>query len=852
MRTLVATLALASLVGPCPATAQTGRPFTVEDLVGHEDIGAVRISPDGRWISLERQAAYDQAASYRLSTMTNGLLTALEIRPAAGGAPTIRLAAPGHDAGYLSGPFSPDGTRMAVYRLTEDSFRLGVLTLATGALEWLPFTPELIQFGQTVAWRSPQELIFVARPTDDPPVTVRVGYKAQERIQSLWRAAAAGHRPSSVYIPSGKSRDERPRAEPSSLVAVDVVRRQTRVLARGEWFDLRLSPDGRHAALLEDAEDVQPDPDRPLRVGDPIRRRRLAIADLDTGQVRRPLQEEDFAMYLLSWSPDAARLLVFGRPPGGDFEADGRYWAIDAAGPARRLDLGDDAPWIERTWDGVAVPLASWNGARPVVQARTPGGARVWLSPEGGGDRRVRVVEPGERLLLVNGAAAIERSDGVYRFGGDGARLRSGRLIDHGQAADRGNPDRWNPDPLERGGRTLVEGACLSSLEDARPTCLTPLAPGERILAASPADDFLVTRLVTPQGDSAVRVRRAASEETIAVLNPDWRAIDWGRIVPVDHPGPRGRSLTSWLLLPPGPASGPPPPVVVEVYPGAAPRSAPAHLSPGTTRLQNNPVVLAGAGYAVLVISLPLDPGGPPAAAGLADRILAVVDEAGRRGLVDPARVALIGHSFGAYGVLSAATQSDRFRAVIASNGYADLSRSMELPPLFRAAPEEGVPVGQMAGWGETGQGSVGFFARSPEAYVQLSPLYQVDRLRTPTLLIESDLDTSRMGSLFSALYRLDREAALLTYYGEGHSYTSPGNLRDLHGRILDWLARYLGPPTRDPIAPLPGPGFEDRGQQGPVAGGAPDQALRGQLPLQLDPVQQPMLGEQALEEEGA
>ncbi|MNS81542.1 Prolyl oligopeptidase family protein [compost metagenome] len=100
-----------------------------------------------------------------------------------------------------------------------------------------------------------------------------------------------------------------------------------------------------------------------------------------------------------------------------------------------------------------------------------------------------------------------------------------------------------------------------------------------------------------------------------------------------------------------------------------------------------------------------------------------------------------------------------------------------------------------MAGWGETGQASIGDFALSPQAYVEASPLYKAGAIRTPALLIESDLDTPRMGALFSALYRRDREAGLVTYYGEGHTYFSPGNLRDLHGRILDWLARYLGPP---------------------------------------------------------
>ncbi|MGH7025914.1 prolyl oligopeptidase family serine peptidase [Brevundimonas sp.] len=777
-----------------PASAQTQRPFSIDDLLRHEDIGTTRISPDGAWVAIEHQRPYDQAGSYDLSTMTNAMLTDLELYRVDQDQAPIRLAAPSHEAGHLTGPFSPDGARMAVFRVTADDLQLGVLTLATGETVWLPFTPELSQFGQTVAWRSSTELVFIARPRHDPPVAMRVGFKVQQRVEQLWRTAASGHGTSAVYIPSGQARQSRPRAEPSTLVILDVLSGTPRLLARGEWFDLRLSPDGRRAALMEDAEDLQPRPDRPVRVGDPYRRRRLSLVALDTGAVSDPLPEQDLAMYLMTWSPASDALIVFGRPLGRDFDEDGRFWTVSRDGRARPLELGPLTPWVQRTWDGVAIPLASWDGDQPIVQARTADGARVWARPRSTSSPLVPVEEPSERIVEVNGRAAIQRADGVYRLAPEGPLLARGQLRDQGQTADMGNPARWNPAPGDIGARTLIDQACLSRLARPAPACLTPMEHDETILAASPNADFLVTHR-TQQGGSEVRLRTAEGVKPLVALNQDWSDIDWGRVVPVPHPGPSGEPLTSWLLLPPGSAPGDRPPVVVEVYPGTAPRSAPSALLPGGTRLQNNPAVIAAAGYAVLIVSLPLAPGENRPAAGIADRILVAVDAAGDLGLVDPGRIALIGHSFGGYGVLSAVAQSDRFSAIIASNGYPDLSLSMQLPPFFRVAPEEGVPVGQMVGWGETGQASIGDFATSPQAYVEASPLYQAEAIRTPALLIESDLDTQRMSTLFSALYRRNREAGLVTYFGEGHTYASPGNLRDLHARILDWLARYLGPP---------------------------------------------------------
>ena len=169
---------------------------------------------------------------------------------------------------------------------------------------------------------------------------------------------------------------------------------------------------------------------------------------------------------------------------------------------------------------------------------------------------------------------------------------------------------------------------------------------------------------------------------------------------------------------------------------------------------------------------------------------------------------------------------------------YADLISAFELPPFFRSAPDEGVPIGQLSGWAETGQAAIGAFPADAARYVEMSPLFSAADLRAPALLIESDLERPRMGKLFGVLYRLNRDAALLTYYGEGHVLASPGNLRDLHAHILDWLARYLGPATRDPTLPVARPGLQDGGQQRGVGALAPEQAGRVEINLERRPVE--------------
>jgi dipeptidyl aminopeptidase/acylaminoacyl peptidase len=39
---------------------------------------------------------------------------------------------------------------------------------------------------------------------------------------------------------------------------------------------------------------------------------------------------------------------------------------------------------------------------------------------------------------------------------------------------------------------------------------------------------------------------------------------------------------------------------------------------------------------------------------------------------------------------------------------------------------------------------------------------------------------------------RQDKDAVMLTYWGEGHTLGSPGNLRDLYRRAFAWLDAHL------------------------------------------------------------
>ena len=806
MRRTALWLALAASVAvACPAVGQAPSDrFTADVLLRKEDLGSVRVSPDGRWVAMEVQSPYDAAPSYIFAQYTSLSLSHVEVFDTVSRTRRHVLRDADHTAGYVVGPFSPDGRRLVVYRLAQDSWSLGILATDTGAVEWTAITPEESQFGRTVAWRGSHELIVIARPDHSLPIAFKIGGQAQARTRELWANTASGRRVGATYIPSGVLRDSRAQAVPLQLRRLNVRTGEQTVLAEGAIYDFMMSPDQRRVAVMEEREDLQPEPGLPIRVGDPMRRRALRLIDIATGEI--PLTRSlDYGPYFLSWRPDSGALLAFARPTGaGDFEEHGAYVVVAQDGRVDVLPRDEQHPMIVRSIWGEPVALGGWREDSPVLQVRAEDGSARWRSMDGSVDFAAR---PEDRLIPWGGHLALRRHDRLLALNGE--QIASGVPTGRGDLRDSGNRAGFTPD-VDAYWALRSEG-CLQAQTQQALLCVTPPAEGERVLAAGPG--VIVTRDDRSDGASALKFYAGDAIETAAVVNTDRAALDWGDVIEVPHPGPGGEALKSWLLLPPDLPDGARAPLVVEVYVGRTFPAEPRNAGRGANSLQNNPAVIAGGGYAVLLVSLPNPPGGRFTGAEIASRVLEIVDRAAAAGPVDADRVALIGHSYGGYNVLSAGPHSSRFATVIASNGVADHSQTLILPLFYRVSPDEGVPVGTSIGWAETGQAAIGPFPGEADRYVDLSPLYDVERLTVPTLLIESDLDRPRYGALFGALYRLNREAAWLNYFGEGHTVASPANVRDLHQRILDWLARYLGPPVGDPPRPMARPGLEDGGE---------------------------------------
>lgn len=821
MRQLLAAAALAvgCVTPPTPAAA---KPFTVEDLLQVETLGAAAFDPHGRHLVYEARGAYATASRFDSDRGVVHGLSRLRVVATDNPGPGRPLLA-GDPAGVLLGDFSPSGDRLAVYRVIGPTWRLGVVTMSTGAVRWLPITPQGDTRGRALQWLDDRRLLVLDRPDGRGPLVLRQGSTFSRELTRRWEAAATGAGAHTAYG-SGAYLGVRTRAA-NRLLLVDAQTGDRDVLAEGEFIDLDVSPQGDRVALLQSGEDLQPRGEAPVRgpAGSETEATRLSILDLRTGETRSPCAPCDVLPQVLAWSPSGRRLLVFTRGRH-QLWTDGRLAEVNVQTGAVRV-IGER---VKPRFDLNPVSVwTAWMGETPLVFGRLAGAHTDrddWFALGDGAPRNLT-----GRLPPPSRSARVAGRDHLWVWAGDRAwRVRrSGDVT----AAAPGSSVAALPDRRVGAGGRLARApapALWVTAQDASGTpSLTGLGAEGQTAAALGAPAGGAWAAAAPGGVALQRATDAHGVETLtlsvggrsiptAAVNRGWEARDPPQIVQVRHPGPVGEPVVGWVFLPTGSPARFPAPLVVRAYPGAA-YPAPPQETPGRPEFYQNIRVLTGHGYAVLVPSLPNPPGGmKEPAQGLAERILAIVQAAidvpELADKLDPTRMAIMGHSFGGYSAMITVAQTDCFAAAVSLNGVSDLVGYWSTIPqhlqldselaywsnwhtgvVERTQPEMGAPP-----W------------RDPARYIRNSPLFLADRIQTPLLLIhgaQDGLSAAQSEAMYSALFRQGKDALLLIYWGAMHAPSSPGDIRDVYDQTFRFLdARFARGPTGG-VEPSANPG---------------------------------------------
>lgn len=772
--------ALSALALACPSSVLS-EPLTLEILLGLETFGRIEIDPSGSVAVFEERRARGDLPRYDLQP--EGAVRYARIYRFNTEAPSeIRPLLPmEEDAGYTMGPFSADGSRLVVFRLQDLAFRLGIVDLRAGTVAWSDLSPESGAWGRSVQWISNNELLVLGMPDGALPPRLAMQNATQTRLPGLWAQAARGE-PAFVSVGQGASAEVR---ETRTLWRVNADTGDAAVLTQGEFLDFEASPDGSQVAVLRDGP-LAPPPG--LDMSTELRRARsLRLVDTRTGLSVDPPEAVDISTSLLGWSADSSALLVMdiGAAPA-------RLLSVTSSGAVRDRTPAGVTP--DTTVDVFASPTAhaAWLGDGAVVRG-TRNGRLGWWAQRGTEVVASSSLSEGGRVLAQGQEAALLEDRGrILRLrpdlssedlGPTGSLSRPLGIFGHRRATDPMGADQ--AEVIGEGGRLCRVFA------DAQPF-------PSPCVAASPGATINWDRKISVgigregRGLDGLEIRSDAGSEIVRRLNPELENV----YVPEPHliTGPTG--ARGWLYLPETETSEPPP-VIVIPYPGKAYPTAPRAMSPEAVQMTLNGGLLVAAGYAVIYPDLPAN---AEPSAGLADRILAVVDAAATDRLIDADRIGLWGHSFGAWSVVMSATQSSRFKAVVAVNGPYNL-------PLFLAgmSPHQRMQGGNTidaiggARWLETGQaGMIQAYWSDPERYRRGSPFEHADRITAPILLFHGEMDIAPVQAeqMYAALVRLQRPAALTYLFGEDHSIHNPGNARIYYEQLTAWFDQYLKPET--------------------------------------------------------
>ncbi len=261
-------------------------------------------------------------------------------------------------------------------------------------------------------------------------------------------------------------------------------------------------------------------------------------------------------------------------------------------------------------------------------------------------------------------------------------------------------------------------------------------------------------------------------------------------------PQPDGtlRTVRTAVLLPPGARRGDQLPAVVWFYPGSDLTNNLGRF--GAPGMGDPAHLLTSRGYAVILANVAIGPGEQRGHIidEIMDSLMPQVHRAADLGYVDINRLAIRGHSFGGYGTLAVVARTNLFRAAISSAGVYDLGGSYgDVNFISGNAVDNST-------WSETSQPRLGQPVwDDPLRYIENSPYYLADRIRTPVLILQGtdDFTGSREGGkLFAALRRLNRPVELALYQGGGHTpaFWPVAQAVDQMARTIEFLSRHIGP----------------------------------------------------------
>lgn len=520
------------------------------------------------------------------------------------------------------------------------------------------------------------------------------------------------------------------------------------LLATPQW-----SPDGKTIAILftenatRAAGPLVAETPETGEIKDAFFEQRLAVIDVGTGKFRQ-ISPADTYIYEYDWSPDGLHFVVTSALGNGD----NNWWiaelsTLDAATGLMKSIYKPKLQIARPAWSPDGQSIAFVEG---LMSDEDSVGGDIHVIPAAGGSPKNVTPE-----MKASASWLAWSSEGNIVFGA---------YVEGDAGFFSVSPAGGKVEELFRGGESLdagLWGTGLSLSRDAKNSAVVrnSFKNAPEVWAGAIGK----WKQITHRNDA---------------LKPAWgeaKSIRWKS---------DGNEVQGWLVYPRDFDPAKKYPLVVRVHGGPGSAEQPSWPAPSHYEM-----ALPAAGYFVFMPN-PRGSFGQGEAftrANVKDfgygdfrDIMSGVDEVLRQAPVDPNRLGITGWSYGGYMTMWAVTQTNRFKAAVAGAGIANW----------------------LSYYGENkiDQWMIPFFGKSvyddPEIYARSSPITNVKKVKTPTLILVGDSDgecpTPQSYEFWHALKTLGVETQLVVYEHEGHHFVKPAHQRDRIQRAVAWFDAHL------------------------------------------------------------
>ncbi len=688
--------------------------------------------------------------------------------------------------------WSPDETQLAFTHTADDGVEIWVLDVASARARRLTAARANATLGNPIAWfKDGKALLVRMLPDPPPPLADPQAVLPTGPIVSVSDGSRSSNRTFQDMLASPVDDANFEALTTSVLMRVPLQGAASRWAGPAMYRGMQFSPDG--AYLLVDTLQRPFSHSAPLdrfparhdllgRDGQPV----MTVAELPRsdnlprGRMAVPAGRRNFG-----WRADVPATLFWvealdhGDPAEPVAFRDGLYgWAAPFTAAPRQLlqTIGrvKDVLWGD---DQHAVVHDEWWDTREtrsyVFSPTQPGAPRVLFQR----DVQDRYADPGRFSMVRN-----SYGEAVLRLGSDNAWL-----IGEGYGAEGQLPfvDRIDLATAQR------QRLYRSSLRDRAETIVE--------LGGSAASTALV-RIESPTDYPDYYLRTLASTAAPLQLTrfgspyPSLRGVHKQVL---DYRRADGVALSGVLYLPAGydRKRHDKLPLLIWAYPVEyKDKDSAAQITANPNRFTRldfkSPVYWVTRGYAVLdqaafpIIGAGQQEPNDTYLPQLLANARAAIDAVDGLGYLDRRRVAIGGHSYGAFMVANLLTHTDWFAAGIARSG----AYNRTLTP-FGFQREERT------------------YWQAPEVYERMSPFLHAERMKTPLLLIHGQDDgnagthTMQSERYFDALKALGAPARLVLLPRESHAYQARESVLHLLWEQDQWLQRYLGRPAAGAVA---------------------------------------------------